>query len=84
MQIFPLISQTLPNKKGQPGKIQAAATFLLLAEGLAVGALILGGIHLVGTHQNLVQRAVVLAGAVISALLNGAFDALVCIVVHNA
>jgi hypothetical protein len=63
----------------------AAAAFMLLslAEGLAVSALILSRICLVGTHQNTVQRAVVLAVAVVCAGLNGAFDTLVCVVVHN-
>ena len=56
---------------------------LLLAEGLAVGALILGGIHFVGAHQDPVQRAVVLVLAVISALLDGAFDALVSMAIHS-
>ena len=56
---------------------------LLLAEGLAVGALVLGGIHLVGTHQDPVQRTVVLILAVISALLDGAFDALVGMAIHK-
>ena len=55
----------------------------LLAEGLAVGALILGGVGLVGAHQNPVQGAVVLGIAVVSAGLNGAFDALVGIGVHG-
>jgi len=57
--------------------------FLALTEGLAVGALILGGIGLVGTHQDSIQGAVILAVAVVSAGLNGAFDALVCIVIHR-
>ena len=55
---------------------------LLFAEGLAVGTLIFGGIHLMGTHLDLVQRAVIRGIAVVSALLNGACDALVCIAVH--
>ena len=55
---------------------------LLLAEGLAVGALIHGRILLMGAHQDLVQRAVVLSVAVISAGGDGAFDALVDIAVH--
>ena len=55
---------------------------LLLAEGLAVGALLQSGILLVGAHQNLVQGTVVGAVAMVCALLNGAFDALVCIVIH--
>ena len=53
---------------------------LLSAEGFAVGALIHCGILLMGTHQNAVQGAVVFGIAVVSALLNGAFDALVCLV----
>ena len=36
-----------------------------------------------GTHQDLIQGAVVLVLAVISAGLDGAFDALVCMAVHN-
>ena len=56
---------------------------LLLAEGLAVSALILSGVGLVGTHQNPVQRAVVLAVAVVCAGLDGAFDTLVCMAVHK-
>ena len=56
---------------------------LLLAEGLAVGALILGRIGLMGTHQDPVQRAVVLAVAVVGAGLDGAFDTLVCMAVHK-
>ena len=63
--------------------VAAAFMLLSLAEGLAVSALILSRICLVGTHQNAVQRAVVLAVAVICAGLYGAFDTLVCIVVHN-
>ena len=57
--------------------------FLLLAEGFAVGALIHGRILLMGAHQDSIQGAVVFGIAVVSALLNGAFDALVCLVVHT-
>jgi len=57
--------------------------FLLLAEGLAVGALVCGGVDFVGTHQDLIQRAVVLVTAVMGALLDGALDALVCMTVHS-
>ena len=55
---------------------------LLFPEGLAVGALFHSGIHLVGAHHDLVQRAAVLAVAVVSALLDGAFDTLVGVGVH--
>ena len=54
-----------------------------LAEALAVGTLVLSGVCFVGTHKNAVQRAVVLAVAVVCAGLNGAFNTLVCIVVHD-
>ena len=55
---------------------------LLSAERHTVGALVHGGVSLVGAHQNPVQGAVVLAVAVVGAGLNGAFDALVCMAVH--
>ena len=61
----------------------AFAFRLLLAEGLAVGALILGRIDLVGAHQDPVQRAVVLVLAVVCTLLHGAFDALVGMTIHK-
>ena len=57
---------------------------LLLAERLAVSALIGSGIHLMGTHQDLIQGTVVLVAAVMGALLDGAFDALVCMTVHKS
>ena len=56
---------------------------LLLAEGFAVGALIHRRILLMSADKDAVKRAVVFAVAVISTLLNGAFDALVCLAVHN-
>ena len=56
---------------------------LLLAEGLAVGALIVGRIHLVGAHQDLVQRTVVLVAAVMGALLDGTFNTLVSMTIHR-
>jgi hypothetical protein len=56
---------------------------LLSAEGLAVGALLVGGVHLMGAHLNVIQRAVVLGVTVIGALLNGAGDALVCVAIHS-
>ena len=72
--------------KGLNGKnaaaIAAAFMPLSLAEGLAVGALVLSGVCLVGAHQNTVQRAVVLAVAVVSTLTNSAFNALICVIVH--
>ena len=61
----------------------ATAFYLLLPEGLAVGALVHGRILLMGANQDLVQRAVVLMAAVMGALLDSAFDALVCVTVHK-
>ena len=55
---------------------------LLLAEGLAVGALIHGGVLLVSTHQNAVQRAVVLGVAMVSTLLYSALNTLVGMTIH--
>jgi hypothetical protein len=49
--------------------------FSLLPEGLAVGALVLGGVVLVGAHQDPVQGAVVVRPAVMGALLHGAGNA---------
>ena len=56
---------------------------LLLAERLAISALINSRILFMSAHQNPIQRAVVLRVTVISALLNGAFDTLICLVVHD-
>lgn len=56
---------------------------LLLAEGHAVGALILSGIALVGAHTDLAQSAVVAALGVVGALIDGTFDALVLVHTKN-
>jgi hypothetical protein len=56
---------------------------LLLAEGLAVGALVNSGVAFVSTYQNPLQRAVVGILTVICALRNGTFDALVCMAAHS-
>ena len=56
---------------------------LLFAEGLAVRALVHGGVYLMGAHQDAVQGAVVLILAVVSALLDGALNALVGMAVHG-
>ena len=56
---------------------------LLLAEGLAVGALIHGGVLLVSTHQDAVQRAVVLAVAMVSALLHSTLNTLIGMAIHR-
>ena len=64
-------------------KNRRSALFLLFAEGHAVGALVLGGAGLMSTYQDPVQRAVVCGLTVVGALLDGALDALVCVVVHG-
>ena len=56
---------------------------LLCPEGLAVGALVLGGVGFMGAHQDPVQRAVILGVAVIGAGLYSTFDTLVCMTIHN-
>ena len=57
----------------------AAACFLLLAVGHAVGALIHGGVAFMGADQNLLQRAVVGGIAMMDALGNSTFNVLVCV-----
>ena len=56
---------------------------LLLTEGLAVGALVHGGVRLMGTYQNPIQGAEVCVLAMMGALLNGALNALVCMAIHS-
>ena len=56
--------------------------YLFLAEGHAVRALIHGGVAFVGANQDSVQSAVVGILAVVSTLLHGAFNALVCFAIH--
>ena len=56
--------------------------YLFLAEGHTVGALIHGGVAFVGADQDAVQSAVVGILAVVSALMNGAFNTLVCFTIH--
>ena len=52
-------------------------SLLVFAEGLAVGALILSGVVLMGAYLDAVERAVVLALAVVGALLHSAGNAVV-------
>ncbi len=56
---------------------------LFLAKGHAVGALIHGGIALVGADLDLVQRAVIRGIAVMRAGDDGAFDAVVGMAIHS-
>ena len=63
----------------RPGSLAGASAF---AERLTVGALIHGGIRLMGTHQNTVQRTVILGITVMRALVYGAFNALVGMTIH--
>ena len=81
--IIKVVPLFVKDKKNCGGKIPPhEALLLFLPEGLAVGALIHGGVGLMGAHQNLVQRAIVFAVAVISAGLDGTFNTLVCVAVH--
>lgn len=72
------------NKKYEKSKAAAiaAAVFLLLAEGLAIGTLVNRGIGLMGAHQNAIQGTEIGIITVISTLLYCAFNALVCMAVH--
>ena len=76
--LFPLFV-----KKRKATAVAVALEGLLLAERLAVGALIHGGIQLVGAHQNPIQGAVIFGIAVIGTLLDGAFDALIGLAAHG-
>jgi hypothetical protein len=69
-------------KTGSGGILPPLWGDLLLAEGHAVGALILGGVLLMGANLNALQRAVVLGVTVVGAALHGAGDALVCVAIH--
>ena len=58
--------------------------YLFLTEGHAVGALVHGGVCLMGTYHDPLQRAVVCFLAMIGALLDGALNALIGMTVHFA
>ena len=64
-------------------RLHAAASTLLLAEGLAVSALVNSGVGFVGANHNAIQRTIVGIIAVVCALVNGAFNALVCMAAHS-
>jgi succinate dehydrogenase hydrophobic anchor subunit len=61
----------------------AREPFLSLAERLAVGALVHGRICLVGAHGDAIQGAVIGIVAVVSALLDSAFDTFVGMTAHT-
>ena len=73
---------SFPHSRKDAAAIAAAFSFLLLSEGLAVGALVHSGVGLMGTHQNTIQGAVVLILTVVAALLNGTFDGFVGMTIH--
>ena len=62
----------------------AAAKMLLLAEGLAIGALIHGGVCLVGAHQDAIQRTIVLGITMVCALLDSTLNTLVGVTIHDS
>ena len=79
----PSIEKSGPTQKErEPPGFPFQLAGLLSAEGHAVGALFHGGIAFVGTHQNLVQGAVVFALAVVGALADGALHTFVGMAVH--
>ena len=65
----------MQSRKKTKAAAVAAAKMLLLAEGLAIGALIHGGVCLVGAHLNAVQAAIILTAAMVLAGGYGAVDA---------
>lgn len=74
------------NKIGNIKKIAVLPAIfftLFLTEGHTVGALVHSGVGFVSANQDLFQGAVVSLVAVMCALLNGAFDAFICIAVHS-
>ena len=83
--IFRQEKNPIPDTKRNPSAASSRrrGSTLFLTEGHAVGALIHSGVCLVGAHQNLFQRAVVGFIAMVRALTDGAFDALVGVAVHN-
>ena len=83
--VFPTFLHILrhSSRKTAAEKPPQCVACLLFAEGHAVGALVLRGAGLVGANQDPVQRAVVCGIAVVGALLDGALDALVCVIVHG-
>ena len=62
---------------------QAAVNSLLSAEGHTVRALLHCGIAFVGTNQNSFQGAIIGIAAVMCALGNGTFNALIGVTVHS-
>jgi hypothetical protein len=72
-----------PSVKTKCGGKCRRICILLLAERLAVGALVHGGVCLVGTHGNAIQGTVVGIVTMVSALLDGAFDTLVGMTAHT-
>lgn len=61
----------------------AACSSLLLTEGHAIGTLVNGRITFVGADQNTIQRTEIGITAVMCALRNGAFNALVSVAIHS-
>ena len=75
--IIQILSPTVKENPRQNPLPRQMPRFLLLSERLTVSTLIHGGVHLMGTHHNAVQRAVVLIFTMMRTLLNGTLDTLV-------
>ena len=58
-------------------------SYLFFLKGFAVGALVHGGICLMRTNQNAVQRTVIFLLAVVFTLLHGTLDTFVCLTIHR-
>ena len=78
-----MFPSALSGTEGTAAVTSVPRAILFLPEALAVGTLIHGGVGLVSAHQNLIQGAVIFAGAVVRALLDGAFNAFVGMTVHT-
>lgn len=82
-KIYPNHTRGYGIRQEKTAAADAAAQALLFPEGHAVGTLIHSRIGFMGTHKDPVQRAVVLAFAVVCALMDSTLDALVGMAVHN-
>jgi len=70
----------MSRKKGT--RLKRVPKKLFLAEGHTVGALVHSGVAFVCANQNAIQSAIVGVLTVVSALMNGTFNALVCFTIH--
>ena len=79
LSVLLLLICTSTNLSGQAGEV---FFYLLSGKGQTIGALIHGGIALMGADLDLIQRAVVLQITVMGALLYRTFNGLVGLHIH--